>query len=249
MGDHWQTLTGLAAVTGVVHTLAGPDHYLPFVAISRARAWSRTRTAVVTLLCGFGHVLSSVVIGAIGVAAGVAIARLEAIEAMRGELAAWSMIVFGLLYGIWGLRRAARGHRHSHVHAHQDGSLHLHEHAHENAHVHIHEQSAAPEAAGKGTQAASSRNVTPWILFTIFVFGPCEVLIPQLLFPAATGSLGLAILVIAVFGIATIITMLTMVMALVFGLRRLRLTWLEKHMHTLAGATLVMCGALILLGF
>ena len=28
-------------------------------------------------------------------------------------------------------------------------------------------------------------NLTPWILFTIFVFGPCEPLIPLVMFPAA----------------------------------------------------------------
>ena len=41
-----------AASIGVVHTLLGPDHYLPFVALARTRRWSTARTAAVTAACG-----------------------------------------------------------------------------------------------------------------------------------------------------------------------------------------------------
>ena len=34
----WMVLA--AAALGVVHTLLGPDHYLPFIFLSRARGWS-----------------------------------------------------------------------------------------------------------------------------------------------------------------------------------------------------------------
>ena len=52
-----------AATIGFIHTLAGPDHYLPFVMMARARQWSQRKTLWITLLCGIGHVLSSVVLG------------------------------------------------------------------------------------------------------------------------------------------------------------------------------------------
>ncbi len=253
MMEHWQALTSLAIVTGFVHTLAGPDHYLPFVAMSRARQWSPVRTLVVTALCGLGHVLGSVVLGILGVTVGIAIARLELVEAVRGEVAAWLMIVFGILYGIWGLRRAARGRRHRHLHVHLDGNVHDHEHDHERQHVHVHDsvEDAAASGSPRSPRSQLDRYVamTPWVLFTVFIFGPCEVLIPQLMFPAATSSVSLLILVVVAFGLTTIGTMLVMVMALTFGLRNLRLNWLERHMHSLAGATLVLCGSLILLGF
>ena len=35
-----------AASIGFIHTLLGPDHYLPFVAMSAARGWSSRRTLV-----------------------------------------------------------------------------------------------------------------------------------------------------------------------------------------------------------
>jgi len=45
-------LTVTAASLGFIHTLLGPDHYVPFVAMSKARHWSITRTSLVTLLRG-----------------------------------------------------------------------------------------------------------------------------------------------------------------------------------------------------
>jgi nickel/cobalt exporter len=48
-------LLATAAVTAVVHTLAGPDHYLPLLAAARAQRW-RPRTALaVTALMGLVH--------------------------------------------------------------------------------------------------------------------------------------------------------------------------------------------------
>ena len=52
------------------HTILGPDHYLPFIMMSWARKWSALKTSIITLLCGIGHIGSSVVLGLIGVAMG-----------------------------------------------------------------------------------------------------------------------------------------------------------------------------------
>ena len=51
-----------AATVGSLHTLA-PDHWVPFAVLSRARGWNLGRTARVTLLCGFGHVTASALLG------------------------------------------------------------------------------------------------------------------------------------------------------------------------------------------
>ncbi len=45
-----------AASLGLLHTLLGPDHYLPFAMMARAGRWSRAKTAFITLACGLGHV-------------------------------------------------------------------------------------------------------------------------------------------------------------------------------------------------
>ncbi|HEX3724787.1 MAG TPA: hypothetical protein VHV08_01030, partial [Pirellulales bacterium] len=118
-----------AAFVGFFHTLTGPDHFLPFIAMSRSGAWSWTRTALVTTACGIGHVLSSVVLGFAGLAVGSAAGKLVHIEEWRGNIAGWLLLGFGLAYMIWGLRQAWRGIPHSHVHAHADGVVHSHPHA------------------------------------------------------------------------------------------------------------------------
>ena len=226
-------LLGTAATLGVAHTLLGPDHYVPFVAMSRALDWSRAKTAAVALLCGVAHVLSSAVLGLLGILLGLMVGRLEALETFRGELAGWFLIAFGLVYFVWGLRRAYRHRPHSHLHVHDDGTVHAHTHVHEESHVHVHAPAKSHSSAAR---------VTPWVLFTIFVFGPCEPLIPLLMYPAAEQSwLGVA-LVTLVFGAATLATMLLAVLALSTGLARLSFGKLERYTHALAGATVLFCG-------
>lgn len=234
MTDALITLISFAAVTGFVHTLVGPDHYVPFVMMSRARKWSHRKTAAVTVLCGLGHVLGSVALGAIGIAAGIAISRIETVESARGTMAAWLMIAFGLVYAAWGLKRMWRNRPHSHLHVHEDGEAHQHTHTHRSEHAHVHDE---------------KKSITPWVLFTLFVFGPCEVLIPFLMFPAAEESLFGLVVVTTVFGVTTIGTMLVMVLALSYGFRAVRLGWLERSTHAMAGLMIALCGTLILVGF
>lgn len=221
-----------AASLGVLHTLLGPDHYLPFIVMARARGWSLRKTAGITILCGLGHVGSSVLLGVIGVALGIAVSRLSAVESVRGSVAAWGLMAFGLVYLVWGLRRAVRNRPHTHVHQHGDGTRHAHEHAHANGHMHVHE-----------TQGSMS--LTPWVLFTIFVFGPCEPLIPLVMYPAARHSLWGAGLVAGLFGAATIATMVGIVAVSLWGVNLVPTKRLERYNHALAGATLLLCGVVI----
>ena len=69
-------LAGTAATIAFVHTVLGPDHYLPFVAMAKARGWNLRRTMVVTLWCGAGHLVGSVIIGLFGIFLGSAVANL-----------------------------------------------------------------------------------------------------------------------------------------------------------------------------
>lgn len=230
-----------AASVGFLHTLLGPDHYLPFIFMSRALGWSRRRTLAVTLLCGLGHVFASIALGTLGLACGAVLTRLEVIESARGQLAAWLMIALGLVYAVWGLRRAQRQRPHVHVHAHAEGVIHRHEHVHAAEHVHVH----APVSAGLDAGVPRLAAATPWVLFTIFVFGPCEALIPLLMYPMAQhGFLGV-VGVTAVFAAATLATMSAAVLAGHATLDRLRLTRLERYTHAVAGAAIACCGLAI----
>lgn len=246
-------LLSTAAVLGVVHTLLGPDHYVPFVAMSRARGWSLGRTVCITAACGLGHIAGSVALGAVGIATGWAIAGLEGIEATRGSVAGWLLLGFGLAYLAWGLRRAVRNRPHSHWHGHADGTVHLHRHVHaaDHAHVHTGVETASPPDGLVG-KSPPERSVTPWVLFVIFVFGPCEPLIPLLMYPAATAGWQSVALVTAVFAASTLVVMLGAVVVLRFGLVRLAshavASGLERYADALAGAAVTLCGVAVTLG-
>ena len=223
------TLTATAASIGFFHTLVGPDHYLPFIMMAKSGKWSLFKTGCVTALCGVGHVLSSVLLGIVGIALGLAVTKVTAVESLRGNLAAWFLIAFGLVYFIWGMRRAVKRRPHTHRHGHGVDADHLHVHTHTDEHAHVHHE----EGSG---------SVTPWILFIIFIFGPCEPLIPLLMYPAAKSSAFGVALVTAVFGTATILTMLALVMVASLGMNVLPLGRLERYTHALAGGTIALCG-------
>lgn len=229
-------LAATAGAIGVVHTLVGPDHYIPFVMMHRARRWTKRRTAAITLLCGLGHVVSSLLLGALGIAFGFSLGRIERVEAFGGGLAAWGLIAFGLVYLAWGLRQAWRNKPHTHEHAHGHGLAHSHEHTHGREHMHVHDP-------------APGRSMTPWILFVLFVFGPCEALIPTLMYPAFESSAAGVILVASVFSAATLSTMLAMVGLLALGYDKIALGRFEKFGHAFAGGAMAFCGlAIVYLG-
>lgn len=222
-----------AASLGFIHTVLGPDHYIPFVALSKARGWSDKKTALITFLCGLGHVASSVLIGLAGIAVGAAVSRLEWLEGLRGDAAGWLLLSFGLAYMVWGIKKAVKGERHSHLHTHGEGAEHSHGHGHEADHAHPH---------GEKT------SVTPWALFIVFVFGPCEPLIPVLMYPALKSGMALALTTAAVFSVVTIITMMVTVFLLLRGIRLFPVERMERYAHALAGFAIFTCGVAVKAG-
>ena len=233
-------LLAAAAALGVIHTLLGPDHYLPFIFLSRARGWGLARTMRLTLACGAGHVAASILIGLVAGAAGLALGRLEAVQALRGDLAAWLLVGSGLAYALWGARRALRRRPHTHWHQHADGAVHSHEHDHLGEHAHPH-----PVRRDAGRMTAG---LAGWGLFTIFILGPCEPLLPMIMAPAAAGSWRAAALVVAVFAATTLTTMTAVVWAGSLGLTRLSLEPFERYGHAVAGLVIAACGAAMLAG-
>jgi len=237
-----------AASIGFFHTILGPDHYLPFIMMSWARKWSAVKTTMITLLCGLGHIASSVVLGLIGVALGLAVSKLEIVESFRGNLAAWLLMAFGLAYLVWGLRRAYRRAEHTHNHTHTSLDMHTHTHSHFLEHTHIHNSfdsvQARPEQ-GRGDRNKTAMSITPWVLFVIFVFGPCEPLIPILIYPAAKNSFFGLVVVTSIFGVTTIATMLTLVLLSRAGVNFIPLAGAQRFAHAIAGATILLCGLAI----
>jgi nickel/cobalt transporter (NicO) family protein len=218
-----------AASLGFIHTILGPDHYLPFIAIAKAKMWNIKKTIFITVLCGIGHIAGSLVLGLIGVFSGITLKKLEIIESYRGNIAAWLLILFGLIYIVYGIRRIYRNKPHKHLHFHNDGMIHEHEHIHRNGHIHIHAEK-------------EEKKITPWVLFIIFVFGPCEVLIPLLMYPASEGNYPLMFLTAFLFGITTILTMVGVVTVSLIGFKFIKVEKMQRYSHALAGALILICG-------
>lgn len=206
-------LSVTALTIGALHTLAGPDHYLPFVAMAKARSWSTLKTINIVTLCGIGHVFSSIIIGFIGIAAGFALSGVEKVEGIRGSIAAWLLLLFGLGYLAWAFYKLQKKDDHHH------------------------------------RDIQEKRKMTFWILFTIFIFGPCEPLIPILMYPAAEHNYRAVAFISVLFALVTIITMIIVVMLMLKGISFVKFKTLERYQHVIAGATITLCGVAIFFGF
>ncbi len=235
-------LSGMAVSIGFFHCIFGPDHYVPFVAMSRVGVWSLRKTLFITVVCGIGHVLGSAVLGFVGIAAGVILFQLEAVELIRGDLAAWLLFGFGAAYMVWGLTHAHRGHHHL-----EDlvvpGTT---------SQAATEEPSAATDMPGQAADGVTAkqarrREMTPWLLFLIFLFGPCEPLIPLLMYPAAQANVWSVIWVTALFGLTTLVTMVAVVALIYCGTFTRRWHVMEPYQHALGGAVVMVCGGIILL--
>ncbi len=224
-GFSWSLLAAAFGV-GTIHTLLGPDHYLPFIMLARARGWSRLRTVLVTSACGIGHVASSVLLGGLGIVFGVAVGQLEAVEGSRGSIAAWAIVFFGIAYAVWGLRHALRRRTGLEAHSHGEG-VHIHSHG-LTSHGHENQRIGA--------------DTTFWTLFIIFVLGPCEPLIPLFALPASQGRWDVAALTAVVFGVATLVSMVGATLAGYEGLKLVSLGPFERWSHVVAGFVIAAAG-------
>ncbi|HAM63225.1 MAG: hypothetical protein A2Y20_06765 [Firmicutes bacterium GWF2_51_9] len=223
-------LLGTAAFIGTVHTVIGVDHYLPFVALSKANTWTMRKTMIVVFVCGVGHVLSSVLLGFAGIALSASLSTLVDLESVRASLATYFLIGFGLLYTLWALRNLYKHKEHTHT---VDGRIIVHDH-HETASVEDH------------LKSQKKSQTTIWGLFILFVLGPCEPLIPILMYPAATQNVGALLLVTVTFTVCTIGTMLAMTYVLLKGMDIVKLSGLHEYSHALAGSAVALCGILML---
>jgi putative Mn2+ efflux pump MntP len=209
-----ESLTGVLAVAaitlGSLHTIA-PDHWVPFAALARAQGWSRAKTARITAICGFGHVTVSALLGLLALFFGLEMLRLvgRRMESIAGLL----LILFGLVYAVYGLRRAAGVRVHGHHHAHYD---------------HVHEP----------------HKMTPWALFLLFSADPCVAVIPILFAAAPLGALR-ATVVVTAYELATIGTMVALVLPAAAAAKKVTGHWVEHYGDAAAGGVIAAVGLLV----
>jgi len=223
-------LLGTALSIALIHTLIGVDHYVPFIALSKANNWTIKKTILIVLLCGIGHVLGSVVLGFTGIALSAGITSLVNIEDMRGTLATYLLIAFGFVYMVYGIRKAFKNKEQRAENSDQEKVIngHLHDHIDVSANIN------------------NKRSKVFWGLFIFFVLGPCEPLIPILMYPAARMNIFTLVLVTVSFSVCTIAVMLLMTLLGIKGFRLLKLNKLDKYTHALAGGAVLLCGLFVL---
>ena len=209
----WMT----SLLTAVIHTIMGPDHYLPFVAIGKSRGYRLKTTLLWTFICGIGHIASALLIAVafIYFSHWLSEENFTWIEDNRGDIAAYSLIGLGAAYLLWALK-------------------HRWQHKHNFKHQHF-------------SVNADSKDISVWVLFIIFVLGPCEALLPIL---TASSVLGVYAVISStiIFSIATISTMMLAVTLGTLGINALRFNRLEAYAHEIAGGTIMACGIAIICG-
>lgn len=223
----------IAAISiAFVHVLLGPDHYLPFVALSKSNNWSLKKTVTISSICGLAHCLSSVVIGLIGVIFGITLNKLEFLEGVRGDVASYLMIAFGLVYLAWSVKNLVKKRQHQHSHKH---GLLIHSHKHHSFEGHTHD--------------SRKKSNFFWGIFIVFLFGPCEPLIPLLMYPAAKANIASCVIVAVTFTVVTIFTMLCAIIVALKGLSFVRFSKIEPYSHTMASLVIIACGIAMISGF
>lgn len=230
-GTFWAVL-GISVTTAFIHTLTGPDHYLPFIVLAKSRKWSLKKTLGLTFVSGLGHILSAVILAVVFHYFSQRLSEWthDGLNETRGSLAAWMLTVLGSIYILWGLVRLFRKdrHPHTHPHIHEDGTVHSHPHEGTQSHIHLHGDD-------------DHRLLLVWSLFIIFVLGPCEALLPIL---AAASAVNVTCLYCStlLFSAATILAMMSAVTVGFYGLRRLSSPLIERYSHVIAGLMIALCG-------
>jgi len=103
----WQIFLG-SLVLGLIHPLF-PNHWIPLIAISKAEKWTNRESVFATLITGFSHTLSTIIIGIIVGFVGIKLS--EDYSQITRVAAPLVLLVIGIVYIILDLRSS---HHHHH---------------------------------------------------------------------------------------------------------------------------------------
>lgn len=228
----WALILSAVSIS-FIHTASGPDHYLPFIVLSKSKQWSKSKTILLTIVCGFGHVFSSLVLGTIGVFMGWQLNKFAWFQEIRGNISGWALLLFGVIYLIYGVIQTIKNKPHKHFDVLGD-DVYVYEHSH-----------------GEVVMPQSRIKVTPFVLFMIFVMGPSEPLTPLLFYSGLNRSVTEIVALVVPFALTTVATMLGMVLLGRYGYSTFFKTdKLERYMSVVSGAVVTVCGiGMVFLGW
>ncbi len=216
-------LVATTIITAVVHTLI-PDHWLPFVVVSRSEGWSDRKTGAMTAASGALHVTISIALGlAVLLAGRGAEAAVESIGHLLETTSAWLLICFGGVYMTWFLVRGG------HVH-----SFGIHPH-------HRPEDPDPPPATG-----GRLKDLGGYTLAFVVGFNPCILIIPCIYTAAQMSPVVLATVAIS-FAASTVVSMVAVTLVARRGTLRLTSPFLTRYGEALSGGLILLTGAALLL--
>jgi len=209
-------------ITALVHTLI-PDHWLPFVLVSRAERWTIRRTVTTTAVSASLHVLLSIalalaVVGAERGAERAVVGVAESLESLTG----WLLLIFGVVYMGWFLLRG--GHIHSF-----------------GMHPHHRPDDPEPEARRGRFKDLSGHTLT-----FIVGFNPCILVIPCVYGAAQLNGLTVVAVALA-FAASTIVSMVVVTLVGLKGTSRLTSPFLTRYGEAFSGALIALVGLALLL--
>lgn len=218
-----------AALLGLVHGLL-PDHWLPYVALGRARGWSTAKTLASVSVGAVVHLLATVSFGLVISYLGAG--TLERVGPVAEMFGAGVLVVFGAVLLARGTASAVR--------FAGPGAAH-HSHCHGHSHAHAHGLAGAP-APAHGAPAAPGRRARGHLLVgAILGLRPCAEATAIFLAASAYG-LTPSLLAVSGWAAATLLTMVGAVWLSLAGLTALRSQAFTRYGELTAGLIILLMG-------
>jgi nickel/cobalt exporter len=221
-------LLAAAAGVGFAHAVL-PDHWMPLAVLSRSQRYPVRRVARLSSLAGLGHVLLSVLLGAIVIAVGLQFRH--TVQSAQGAIVGGLLVLTGLGFFVLQVRGHDHAHPHSHDHDPPKDRAHDHGHGHGTA-AHPHEHGPSRLALLVPFGAAASPDLT---ILPVFL-------------AATTVGTATAIGTVLLFGAVTIGTFVLLTTLAAVGVLKLKGDWLERYGNAVTGAVLVVIGGLVAAG-
>lgn len=238
-----------AGTVGFLHSIL-PDHWVPLAVVARTQRWSLVRTARTSLLASVGHVLTSIILGAIIAAVGLQFR--STFETQQGHIVGVVLILTGIGFAIWALTGHGH-HHHDHDHGEHDVRAHPHDESHphlrgpEHHHDAIHEHDEGQHHETSADNGSTARRMAGILVPFGAAASPDLTILPVFLAASAVG-VGTVIGVLSIFSAVTLLTFVVLTVAATVAGYQVKGEWLEEHGNLITGGVLVIIGIAVYVG-
>jgi ABC-type nickel/cobalt efflux system permease component RcnA len=229
-------LTTIAATgfTVAFFHAAIPTHWLPFVLVSRARGWSRSKTLAVATLAGLGHVALTSLLGLLIAWFGFQL------DEKLGHLFPWIaggiLLAIGAFYFSRQWRGRGVGHHHV-IGTHHHPTEHCgHEATHSHWEAELEDSNLVSAKAGDWAAISG--------LLVMLTLSPCELFLPVYLSGVQFGWRGFVILSL-ILAVGTLAGMLVFTWLTLVGMEKFPLQKFERYEAAMLGVIFTVLGIML----